>query len=126
MWETFEVSGTRISALVPDKPHTPPAAILSLPDREGFGLTQVHEQAARLQKAGVAVLEPQVEGCWWFDVATEPSPFARTAMRFLRDSVVPEATRRWNVQPPHLAVLGFGSGGARWTCVCCWVVVGSR
>lgn len=111
MWETFEVSGNSIAALAAENPHAPPAALLSLPDRNGFGLTKVPEQAVRLQEAGITVLEPQVDGCWWFDVKSESSPFAGTALQFLRDSLIPEAARRWNVAPPQIAVLGFGSGG---------------
>ncbi len=115
-WSTESVAGHPVDVFEPPGVEPCDVALLYLHDSSVAGQTAdslsgdplLTEILCRLRLPAVC---PRDEGSWWLDRLYRRFDQHLTALSFLRDHAVPWIQERWSVAPPHIGLLGVGSGG---------------
>ncbi len=110
-WQRIEIAGRPADLLEPDAATTNPGAVVFLHDFDAQTLRASDAFTAELARRGLRTVCPIADRCWW---TTAPCPDfdpVQSPLEFVRHSVVPFVTARWQVEPPMIGLLGIGMGG---------------
>ena len=109
-WSTIEVGGHACELFAP--PDAPPGrAIIYLHGVRERPLREIPELLRLVEAARLPVLEPRAGRSWWLDRIVPAFDAAITPERFVVDAVLAEIGRRFDAQPPGIALVGTSMGG---------------
>ena len=110
-WTRIPTDGRDIDCFVPSG-EPAPHALLFLRDGNADRLSDNSTLTSELQRHRLRLYSPAFDGCWWVDRPC--SAFAadgRSPLRWLQQTAADDITRRWNVGPRQIGLLGTGVGG---------------
>lgn len=109
MWSQIQVAGKTVD--VYDPPSKPRFAVLFLHDLDQKTLAGNPLYTKWLDHFHLACACPHGDQSWWGDrICVEFDP-AITAEQFLLTEIAPFCTRRWQLEPRALGLMGIGMGG---------------
>ena len=109
LWKTIDLAGHQVELFAPPEQRTD-AAVLVLPD-QGQRASGSAALAAALARSAIPAIAPVAERCWWLDRVEPDFDPELPPLRFLLEQVIPLAERQFAVRPPHVKLLGWGTGG---------------
>lgn len=110
-WQTVEIGGKTADLFEPANRHPDGRAVLHL---HGHGLTTLKDNpvfSAELNRHGFPTICPHGQRSWWTDVICDEFDTAITPLDYLREQVIPEFEKRWDVRPPQIGLMGISMGG---------------
>ena len=110
MWTNLEIDGKSAEAYIPDE-RIPRRAILYLHAHGEERLSEKPEVTELFGRFRTPVLAPRGAKSWWLDTICQDFDLAITPMQYLRKNVVAWINENWDVQPPHIGLLGISMGG---------------
>jgi S-formylglutathione hydrolase FrmB len=110
-WSQIEVAGHRCEVFEPGSPHEHGYVVLYL---HGVHLGRLSEQETYtrlLAQHGLRAIAPFTARSWWTDrVCAEFDP-QLSAARYVTEQIMPYVGRRWQIEPPRVALFGTSMGG---------------
>lgn len=110
MWSWTDIDGKQAEAFCPAD-FIPGKAILYLHAHGEELLSEKPEFTELFQQFRYRVLCPRGGKSWWLDRISDEFDPDVTPMNFLRTRVVNWLRDNWQVEPPHIALLGISMGG---------------
>ena len=110
MWNWININGKPAEAFVPTDP-IPGSAIMYLHAHGEERLSEKPGFTELFERFRYRVICPRGAKSWWLDRVCRDFDPELTPMRFLRENLVNWLQENWEVNPPHLALLGISMGG---------------
>lgn len=110
-WETTEIDGHRVDLFDPAVAEDPAGCVLFL---HGHGRVMLNDNevfSRLLAEHNLAAVCPDGQRSWWMDrICHEFSPDV-SPQQWISEALLPLIQLRWNIEPPHIALLGVSMGG---------------
>lgn len=110
-WSRTSIDGHAVELFEPHQSESPAACVLFL---HGHGRVMLSDNAVfseLLARHNLAAVAPDGARSWWLDETCSDFSTERTPHDFLLNSILPLIEDRWQIQPPHVALLGISMGG---------------
>lgn len=110
-WSQVELAGHDAEVYEPAQPHPHSYVVIYL---HGVHMNSLADQPTferEFARRGLRVVCPRTGRSWWTDRVCEEFDPAITAERYVVEHVTAWIRRRWQVEPPRIALLGTSMGG---------------
>ncbi|MBI1312992.1 esterase [bacterium] len=109
-WSSTEIAGKRADVFEPSSPR-PGRAVIFLHGHGRETLVDKPDYTQQFELHGLRCVCPQGGRAWWLPFICPDFDQQLTAFDFVRENVVEWIHRTWNVEPPHIGLLGISMGG---------------
>lgn len=110
-WIDLDVDGKAVEVYEPRQPSEHGFAVIYLHGHGGDSLRDKPAYIEQLERHGLRAVCPRGGRCWWTDVVCREFDERLTPLDFLRSTLTPWMTSRWNIEQKRIAVLGVSMGG---------------
>lgn len=110
-WTTEQIAGRPAEVYEPASRRNLRAAILFLHDLDLQTPGQDPVLRAELERCGLPVFSPHGGRCWWLERICSDFDPQIAPLTWIRESLIPDLSERWEIAPPCIGVCGIGMGG---------------
>ncbi len=119
-WQQITVAGKAVEVYEPTQPSEHNYAVLHLHGHGGRTLKDNEVYTAEFERYGLRAVCPHGARSWWGKRICAEFDAEMTPVDFLREQLMPEIKRRWNIEPPAIAAEWRQHGGAGGACLSYW------
>ena len=109
-WERHHHDGLDLAVRRAGAPEGQSPLVVFLPDVAAPPVTEDADLGRILDEHQVTAVCPMFDG-WWIDCPWPDFPAGLTPVEYLQSRLVPWITAQFHVAPPHIGLVGAGSGG---------------
>ena len=110
-WNEIELQGHTCHVYEPPNPSPHGYTVLYLHGVHSGNLRDHDAFVEQFDQYGLRVMAPVTGRSWWTDRISSDFDSSITAERFVKDVVMEEIQRVWDVRPPRIGLLGTSMGG---------------
>ncbi len=109
-WSSTEIAGKRVDLFEPSAPK-PGRAVIYLHGHGRETLVDKPDYTQQLEQHGLRCVCPHGGRSWWLPFVCPDFDEQLTAYDFVQENVVGWIHENWQVEPPHIGLMGISMGG---------------